>query len=330
MSLWFSLFAVLVLVLIPLVGSGIPGLQVFFGIIVPYAALATFVIGFILRVINWAKAPVPFRIPTTVGQEKSLPWIKSSTLDNPHNAWGVVGRMALEVFFFRSLLRNLKTELKEGPRLVYGFNLWLWLAGLAFHYSFLLIILRHFGYFLQPVPGFVTLLETFDGFFQVGLPIIYVTDIIILLALAYLFLRRVCDARLRYISHAADWFPLLLIAGIAVTGILMRYFIKVDLMSVKHLAVGLFSLRPVLPEGISPLFFIHLFLVSSLIAYFPFSKLMHMGGVFLSPTRNLANNNRMKFHLNPWNYPVKVHTYEEYEDEFRELMKGAGLPVEKE
>jgi len=121
-----------------------------------------------------------------------------------------------------------------------------------------------------------------------------------------------------------------LIAGIAVTGILMRYFIKVDLISVKTLAVGLFSLRPTLPDGISPLFFIHLFLVSSLIAYFPFSKLMHMGGVFLSPTRNLANNNRMKLHINPWNYPVKVHTYEEYEDEFRELMKGAGLPLEKE
>ena len=57
---------------------------------------------------------------------------------------------------------------------------------------------------------------------------------------------------------------------------------------------------------------------------------MHMGGIFLSPTRNLANDNRMNRHLNPWNAPVKVHTYEEYEDEFREKMKLAGLPVEKE
>ncbi len=57
---------------------------------------------------------------------------------------------------------------------------------------------------------------------------------------------------------------------------------------------------------------------------------MHAGGVFLSPTRNLANNNRMKRHINPWNYPVKLHTYEEWEDEYRELMKEAGIPVEKE
>jgi hypothetical protein len=57
---------------------------------------------------------------------------------------------------------------------------------------------------------------------------------------------------------------------------------------------------------------------------------MHMGGVFMSPTRNMVNNSRMKRHINPWNYPVKVHTYDEYEDDFREKMKGAGIPVEKE
>jgi nitrate reductase gamma subunit len=73
-----------------------------------------------------------------------------------------------------------------------------------------------------------------------------------------------------------------------------------------------------------------LFLLCVLISYFPFSKLMHMGGVFLSPTRNLANNSRCVRHVNPWDYPVHVHTYAEYEDEFREKMKGAGLPVEKE
>jgi nitrate reductase gamma subunit len=78
------------------------------------------------------------------------------------------------------------------------------------------------------------------------------------------------------------------------------------------------------------LFYAHLVLLSALIAWFPFSKLMHMGGVFLSPTRNLANNNRTERHVNPWNYPVKVHTYQEWEDEFREKMRAAGLPLEKE
>jgi len=52
--------------------------------------------------------------------------------------------------------------------------------------------------------------------------------------------------------------------------------------------------------------------------------------VFMSPTRNLASNNRWVRHVNPWNYPVKFHSYEEYEDKFREAMIEVGLPVEKE
>ena len=44
----------------------------------------------------------------------------------------------------------------------------------------------------------------------------------------------------------------------------------------------------------------------------------------------MANTNRLVRHVNPWDYPVKVHTYEEYEDELRDKMKAAGLPVEKE
>jgi len=54
-----------------------------------------------------------------------------------------------------------------------------------------------------------------------------------------------------------------------------------------------------------------------------------MAGVFMSPTRNLANNSRMQRYVNPWNYDVKIHTYSEYEEEFRGKMKKAGIPVEK-
>ena len=57
---------------------------------------------------------------------------------------------------------------------------------------------------------------------------------------------------------------------------------------------------------------------------------LYFAGIFLSPTRNLSNNNRFVRHVNPWNYPVATHTYEEYEDEFREHMAEAGIPIEKE
>jgi nitrate reductase gamma subunit len=213
---------------------------------------------------------------------------------------------------------------------VYGSDKWLWLGGLAFHYSFLFILIRHFRLFLKETPVPIKIIETLDSFFQVGVPLFYITDGIILAAVTYLFLRRVIIPQVKYISLPADYFPLFLILGIAISGVIMRYFLKVDVVGVKQLTLGLVSFRPTVPEGIGWIFYVHLFLVSVLFMYFPFSKLMHMGGVFLSPTRNLANNSRMVRHINPWNYPVHVHTYEEYENDFREKMKNAGLPVEKE
>ncbi|HDH02451.1 MAG TPA: menaquinol oxidoreductase, partial [Nitrospirae bacterium] len=181
-----------------------------------------------------------------------------------------------------------------------------------------------------PPPAFLQKIEVMDGFLQIGLPGLFISGVVLLAAATYLFLRRVFIPQVRYISLPADYFPLFLIIAIAVSGILMRYFIKVDVVSIKGLTLGLFSLNASVPEGISVLFYVHLFLVSILLAYIPFSKIMHFGGVFLSPTRNLANDSRVKRHINPWNYPVKLHTYEEYEDDFRDKMKEAGLPVDKE
>ncbi len=336
-----SALGVGLVVLIPWVGVGALDLRYFFGVIVPYAALATFVIGMIYRVLYWARSPVPFRIPTTAGQEQSLPWIKRNSIDNPQGLGGVIVRMILEVLTFRSLFRHTKLEFRNtdsGPKLDYEWEKWLWLAALVFHYSFLVIFLRHFRFFMEPVPGFVHILESLDAFMQLGIvplsglgvPGVYITDLLLMLAVTYLFIRRIYIPQVRYISLPADYFPLFLILALGTSGILMRYLIRVDITAVKELAIGLFKLNPIVPEGIGVIFYIHLFILCVLIAYFPFSKLMHMAGVFLSPTRNLANNNRVVRHVNPWNYPVKFHTYEAYENEFREHMIEAGLPVEKE
>jgi len=326
----FSLIAVIVLILIAYVGVEAAGLQVLFGIIIPYTAVLIFIVGFIYRVMDWASSPVPFRIPSTCGQQKTLPWFKQNKIDNPFTTGGVIVRMFFEILFFRSLFRNTTMALNEGPKISYIWEKWLWLAALAFHYSFLTVLIRHLRFFLEPVPVCLQWLEYIDGFFQVGLPGLFLSGAVLLAAVTFLFLRRIYLPQMRYISLAADFFPLFLIISIAITGILMRYFTKVDVVGIKELAMGLASFHPAIPEGIGVLFYIHLFLVSILFIYFPFSKLMHMGGIFMSPTRNLPNNTRAKMHINPWNGPVKVHTYDEYEDEFREKMKSVGLPLEKE
>ena len=330
MKTLFPFFTVITLVLLVFAGVQMANLQFLFGVVIPYAAVAIFILGVIYKVVKWGSSPVPYCIPTTCGQQKSLPWIKQSKIENPTNTFWVVIRMALEVLFFRSLFRNIKTELRDGPKLSYGSDKWLWLAGMAFHWSFLIILIRHFRFFSEGLPLPIHMVEVLDAFLQIGVPLLYMTDVVLLAAVTYLFLRRIFIPQIKYISLPADYFPLFLILGIAISGILMRYFMKTDIVSVKMLALGLISFNPVVPEGIGVIFYVHLFLISILFAYFPFSKLMHMAGVFMSPTRNMPNNSRMVRHINPWNHPVHLHTYEEYENDFRDKMKGAGLPVEKE
>ena len=60
------------------------------------------------------------------------------------------------------------------------------------------------------------------------------------------------------------------------------------------------------------------------------TKMVHAAGMWLSPTRNQANDGRRRRHVNPWNAPAPFHTYEEWEDEFREKLQAAGLPIERD
>ena len=329
MMLLISAIAIIVIILLALGIAMSPAMTLILTGIIPYVVFVILLAGFAYRIITWGRAPVPFHIPTTCGQEKSLPWIKANPVENPAGLPGVIGRMAGELFLFRSLFRN--TDVKMiGGRPVYGSAKWLWFFGLMFHWSLLIIVLRHLRFFTEPIPSWIGALSAVDGFFEIGVPVIYLSDVAILAGLTFLIFRRVVIPQVRYISLFTDYFALILISGVVITGLLMRHFFTVDLNALKSLTMGWVTFAPVAPENISVIFYIHLCFVFVLMAWLPFSKLMHAGGIFLSPTRNLANTSRMRRHINPWNAPVQVHTYTEYEDEFRDKMKAVGLPVEKE
>jgi nitrate reductase gamma subunit len=246
-----SLIAVFVLFLAAYVGAMAPGLQLFFGVLVPYAALLIFLWGFFAKLMGWARSAVPFRIPTTCGQQKSLPWVKPNPIDNPFSGGAVIIRMALEVLFFRSLFRNTRAAFHKEGKISYHLEIFLWLGALVFHYAFLTVLIRHLRFFMEPVPFFIKLLEAVDGFMQFGLPIVYLSGVGLLAGVLYLLSRRIFIAKVRYISLAADYFPLFLIGGIAITGIMMRYFTKVDIVAIKELTMGLVTFSPTIPEGIS-------------------------------------------------------------------------------
>ncbi len=298
---------------------------IIFGVIIPYIAVAICVCGIIYKIVYWANSPVPLKIPTTSGQAYSpLPFIKRTVydrFDSPYTKWETVGRMFFEIFLFRSLIKNTRYYLDRHAQ---KDARWLWLFAILFHYSLLLVLLNHLKFFIQPIPEFIITLGNMLSFMGVFVPPIYVPGLLIVAALFLLWMRRIFLSRERTLSLPSDHFVLILLLAITISGNLMKYFFKVDLELVKELIMNLMTFNiakaAAVANQINPMFYIHFLLVCFLIAYFPFSKLMHAGGIFFSPTRNMPNNNRAEVHVNPWNPPYKGITWEEYYQMYKDQL----------
>jgi len=224
-----------------------------------YAATAVLVAGVAWRVIEYARAPAPLRIPTTPA---------------PMTRAGAAGRVAREVLLFESLYRS---------------NKWIWLFGWLFHVALALVLLRHLRYFIQPVWGWVAFVQPFGVYAGFAL----------VAGLAGLWARRLFVERIRYISTWSDHLMLALLAGIALSGLGMKYVAHTDIVALKEFMLGLiaFDWQP-LPAD--PALLVHLTLVLALMVVFPASKLLHAPGVFFSPTRNQADDSRERRHVAAW------------------------------
>nr|VFK50191.1 MAG: Nitrate reductase gamma subunit [Candidatus Kentron sp. TUN]VFK50825.1 MAG: Nitrate reductase gamma subunit [Candidatus Kentron sp. TUN]VFK51252.1 MAG: Nitrate reductase gamma subunit [Candidatus Kentron sp. TUN] len=223
-----------------------------------YAASLVFVVGVFYRIFEYITVPVPLKIPTTPA---------------PLNRGGVVLRLFWEVVFFRSLFRSAK---------------WIWLFGFLFHWALLFVLLRHLRYFLDPVWGWVQLVQPFG---------VYAGFAMVAMLLA-LWMRRFFLERIRYISAFSDHFLLFLLIAIAGSGLVMKYAVHIDIVALKAFVLGMmyFSWEP-LPgtgagEDMNFVLLLHLFLVGVLMMIFPFSKFMHAPGLFFCPTRNQVDNPR--------------------------------------
>ena len=227
--------------------------------VLAYFATAVLVVGLLYRIQLYARTPAPLKIPTTPA---------------PVTRSGVVMRMAKEVVFFGSLFKA---------------NKWTWLFGWVFHAALLLVALRHLRFFTEPVWIWVTWVQPYGLY----------AGFAMLAGLAALWVRRFGVERIRYISGPSDHLMLLLLIGIAATGVMMKYVSRTDIVSVKAFVLGLiyFDWQPIPADAV---LLIHLGLVLALIIVFPFSKLLHAPGVFFSPGRNQVDNPREKRHLAPW------------------------------
>ncbi|MFV2060421.1 MAG: respiratory nitrate reductase subunit gamma [Gammaproteobacteria bacterium] len=236
--------------------------SVFFAILF-YAATAVLLLGLAYKIKRYASIPAPLKIPT---------------MPAPITRSGVVFRMFREVAFFESLFKS---------------NKWIWLFGILFHLGMLLVLLRHFRYFTDPVWLWVDLMQPFG---------IY-ASYVMLAGLLGLLARRFLVDRVRYITSPSDIFMLLLLISIAGSGVAMRFVWKTDIIAIKGFFLGLLSFNfQSLPSGYTgdTILIVHLSLVASLMLIFAFSKLLHAPGVFFSPTRNQVDNSREKRHVSNW------------------------------
>ena len=224
-----------------------------------YLAAAVLVLGLAVKIRQYWMTPVPFKIPTTPA---------------PVTRGGVVLRMAREVLFFESLFKA---------------NKWTWVFAALFHAGLALVLLRHFRYFIEPVWTWVVLIQDigiYAGFALVA-------------GLVGLWARRILVDRIRYISGPSDHLMLMLIVGIGLSGLALRYVARTDIIAVKAFFLGMmrFDIQP-LPTD--PVLLLHLGLVAALMIVFPFSKLLHAPGVFFSPARNQVDDARERRHIAPW------------------------------
>ena len=224
-----------------------------------WIATLVLVLGVANKIYIYSKIPAPLKIPTTPA---------------PVTQQGVVLRMIQEVFLFKSLFRADKL---------------LWALGILFHYSMLLIVLRHFRYVVESMGSLLSFIQPFGKY----------AGFLFVIGLVGLLLRRVLIDRVKYISSPSDIAMLLLLIGIGCSGLLMSFVTHTDVVMVKAFFIGLvrFDWQP-LPTDL--ILLTHLGLVAFLMLIFPISKLLHAPGVFFSPTRNQIDNPREQRHIAPW------------------------------
>jgi nitrate reductase gamma subunit len=105
--------------------------------------------------------------------------------------------------------------------------------------------------------------------------------IAIMVMVILLTMRRAMVQRVREISGFADYFAVLLILAIILTGNAMRFFGHFDLALSRAYFVQLLTFQsPVVPQDLW--FLAHFFLAQVLFIYIPFSKILHMGGIFFT------------------------------------------------
>jgi nitrate reductase gamma subunit len=229
-------------------------LRFLLGVLLPYAAVAVFLAGISYRIYTWKKLASPamtlFPSPPTEAA-------------NRRNA-------VAEALLFRSLFR--------GDRV-------LWVMAWSFHAVLALILVGHLRVLANVDAVLLRLGMTEPEIQAMSGGTGGAAGIVIAVTALLLLLRRAAVPRVREISGLADYSILLPIAAILTTGNPMRFgaeHFDLGLTRAYFAALAGFSGAGRLAALDNGLFLIHMSLAFALIALMPFSKLLHLGGIFFT------------------------------------------------
>ncbi|MCP4703761.1 MAG: hypothetical protein GY865_04050 [candidate division Zixibacteria bacterium] len=220
--------------------------------ILPYVTILIFVVGMLYRLYIWSKTPQP-------GALTLFPAPKSGSAS--------FFRVIKESFLFPSLFKGDKA---------------LWIMAWVFHATLALIVIGHIRVFTD-FPGLWAALGiNADTMSAVSGGI---AGVIILICAIALILRRLMILRVKEISNVTDYFALLMIIAILLTGDYMRFAEHFDLSTTRLYFQNLLTFSvtaSIIPQ--SGMFMMHFLLAQILIIFIPFSKIMHFGGIFFTQT----------------------------------------------
>jgi len=220
--------------------------------ILPYITLLLFLGGMIYRFRVWAKTPQPGALTLTPA---------------PPQGAGTFFGVIKESFLFPGLFKGDKV---------------LWVCAWIFHVTLAMIVVGHVRVFTD-FPRLWAALGIDAN--QMSAISGGAAGIVILVFAIMLFLRRMAIPRVKEVTNLSDFFALLLVIAILVTGNVMRFGEHFDLEITRTYfsQVLTFSVaQQTLPQ--SGMFVLHFLLAQVLIMIMPYSKIMHFGGIFFTQT----------------------------------------------
>ncbi|MHB8916808.1 MAG: respiratory nitrate reductase subunit gamma [Desulfocucumaceae bacterium] len=224
--------------------------------ILPYVTMVVFTFGLLYRLGRWAGSRIVHNITLS-------PFPQSNTQ--------VLGIFGAELIFFRSL---------------FMFDRPLWVGAWFMHIALFSVIGGHLVgiYFLGKQFVYLGMSEHLSE--QMSALLGTSMGLLMFAGLIYLLVRRMSITKVKEVTGISDYLHLILLLTIVIIGNIMRLWehdLGITYAPVKDYVTHLVMLQPIPANHevfTRPFFGLHLLFVQILLMVFPFSKLMHVFGMF--------------------------------------------------